>query len=243
MLFKSLGGQKKIFIYWKFYLILFYFIKKQALWFVSNCDAKTRIKIGLLIAKTIPIRVFGRCNHEIEYMRRYGLYRLSTFHKLDIFIRNIFGFMPSNNAQNCKRGSDCERIEFGESKFYFSFESKNCTSYITEKLWRILDTRMIPVVFQPAKEFYELVAPADSFIHADDFDSFDHLAKHLDLVASSFDVYLKYHLWRLDYSIAYKQHQTEPRRMCELCTKLNTETSVIYYDKVYEWFNYKCYSN
>ena len=79
-------------------------------------------------------------------------------------------FGSDNSAEECGSNSECESREFKLNKFYLSFESRNCTNYITEKLWRILRTNMIPVVIQPSREFYEQVAPPDSFIHAQDFD-------------------------------------------------------------------------
>ena len=125
--------------------------------------------------------------------------------------------------------------------FYLSFESVNCTDYLTEKLWRILRTNMIPVVLQPSKENYLRIAPPDSFIHAEDFD-FDakKLANYLDVVSSDIHEYHKYQKWKTDHDVVFSGEHCERRRLCELCTKLNTETSRIHYGNVADWFNDGC---
>lgn len=122
-----------------------------------------------------------------------------------------------------------------------SFESVNCTDYLTEKLWRILRTGMIPVVLQPNKANYIKIAPPGSFIHAEDFDfDAERLATYLNKVSLDFNEYRKYHLWKHEFNVVYSGVNTEKRRMCELCTKLNSEKSVIYYRKIAGWFNEGC---
>jgi hypothetical protein len=107
-----------------------------------------------------------------------------------------------------------------------------------------LNANAIPIVLQPAKNFYDLIAPPSSYIHAQDFD-YDaaKLANYLKMVSNDFEEYFKYQKWRLDYDIMFANKQTEARRLCELCTKLNTEKSRIYYEKVSKWFNLGCIRN
>ena len=105
-------------------------------------------------------------------------------------IGNFFRF---NTCQGMWSGG-CKKAEYeteiAENKFYFAFESKNCSNtYITEKFFRTLRHNIIPVVFQPNREFYEVFAPPDSFIHAQDFD-FDakKLAEYLHKVFIFFNL-------------------------------------------------------
>jgi hypothetical protein len=128
-------------------------------------------------------------------------------------------------------------------KFYLAFESTNCTDYITEKFWRSLSFGLIPIVIQPSKESYEQIAPINSFIHAQDF-NFDIklLAKYLENVSNNFDLYLKHTQWRLKNKAYYKGEDVEPRRFCQLCTKLNTQLSSIYYESISNWFSNQCNS-
>jgi hypothetical protein len=103
---------------------------------------------------------------------------------------------------------------------------------------------MIPVVIQPNKEFYELQAPPNSFIHAQDFD-YDpqRLAKYLHEVSTNFDLYLKHLEWKMHLNVVFTAKQVEARRMCEFCTKLNTEKAAIYYEKISDWFGFQCVEN
>jgi hypothetical protein len=103
---------------------------------------------------------------------------------------------------------------------------------------------LIPVVIQPAKSFYESIAPKDSFIHAQDF-NFDPklLAAYLKKISSNFDLYSKYLTWKYSDDIAHSGNNCEVRRLCELCTRMNTETSQIYYKNAADWFNNACEIN
>lgn len=200
----------------------------SAVWFVSNCDSKYRMKFASSLKTHFPLKVFGSCGKWVCSAKE---------NCLNNFIFNLFG-------DSCARYSDCELNEFNRNKFYLSFESKNCSNYLTEKLWRILRTNLIPVVLQPSRQFYQLNAPPNSFIHAEDFD-YDpvKLATYLKRVASNFELYFKHLEWKFYTDVVYSQTQCETRRFCELCTKLNTERNVIYYEKVSEWFNNNCVVN
>jgi hypothetical protein len=223
--------------------------KNEMLWFVSNCGADFRLNFAAKLSKHIPVNIYGKCkksfytkieNISFNFIQK-GVNLLYEF--FAIIFRFIF--RNTNTYYNCHRDSDCEKNEYSKNKFYLSFESKNCSGYITENLWKILgNTHLIPVVIQPSKQFYEALAPPDSFIHAQDFD-FDaqRLAEYLKLVYSDFNLYLKYQMWRIKYDIAFIVQQTEKRRLCELCTKLNLESSSIYYTFISKWFNNDCIAN
>lgn len=208
------------------------FIERQhkAVWAVSNCHASDRMKFALELKKYIPVTVIGGCANFFLHPESW----------IPIFVRNMF----LNEVLPCPRNSPCEKKLFGDSKFYFSFESYNCKDYLTEKIWRILRTNMIPIVMQPSKENYNLIMPPHSFIHAEDFD-FDpeKLADYLKIVSTDFELFLKYHAWKFDYDVVYSAEKAEKRRFCEVCTKLNEETSTIYYENVVDWFNDGCKDN
>lgn len=215
--------------------------ENRAIWFVSNCDADFRLKFALNLEKHYPIKINGNCEHRANLIRmNINNYFLTKLYDFVAKFKNLF----TKNSNICKPNSKCELDQFSSNKFYLSFESKNCSNYITEKLWKILRTNMIPIVVQPNKMFYELIAPIDSFIHAQDFDyDAGKLGIYLKQVESDFDLYIKHHRWRLDYDVSYTQFMSEKRRMCEVCTKLNTETSSIFYKKVSTWFERNCEIN
>lgn len=216
----------------------------SAVWFVSNCGANFRNSFAFELSDLYETRIFGRCGD--QFRKKYKTRALYLFHR---FKSSIFDFLTFSifkseaifENTNCGRDSECERKEFKTNLFYLSFESRNCSNYITEKFWRILNTNLIPVVIQPAKHYYEEIAPKNSFIHAQDFDyDVTKLANYMRLVSSDFELYFKYHLWRLSYEAVHTAQYTEKRRFCEFCTRLNTEKSTIYYDKISDWFNKKC---
>lgn len=109
----------------------------SALWFVSNCDAKYRIKFTSELKEYFPVKIIGDCAKFVSSEKESAVWT---------FVSRLFD-------EKCNRYSKCETGEFLKHKFYLSFESKNCSNYLTEKLWRILRTDMIPVVLQPAKSF------------------------------------------------------------------------------------------
>lgn len=219
--------------------------KNRAVWFVSNCLASFRLNFGIDLLKHFAFNIHGKCKDYFKFRQNYNLsYSMYTWIK---YFTDLvwFVFSLSNKQEDkCARNSACELKELNENKFYLSFESKNCTDYITEKMWRVLNAQMIPIVIQPAKKYYDLVLPKDSYIHAQDFDfSAAKLGDYLALVSNDFETYLKHHLWRLDYDVVYSGKQCEKRRLCELCTKLNKEKDLIYYDSVSKWFNRGCFKS
>ncbi|PIK50407.1 putative fucosyltransferase-like protein [Apostichopus japonicus] len=87
-------------------------------------------------------------------------------------------------------------------KFYLAFENSCCSHYITEKFWIALSSyEAVPIVVGPSKADYEKVAPPESFIYADDFESFESLAEYVNKVSSTPELYSKFHEWREKYEI------------------------------------------
>ena len=84
-----------------------------------------------------------------------------------------------------------------EYKFYLAFENSNCRDYITEKFYvNGLKNDILPVVMGARKEDYVRSAPQKSFIHVDDFDSPEDLAKYLKELDSNDDLYNEYFQWK-----------------------------------------------
>ena len=67
-------------------------------------------------------------------------------------------------------------------KFYLSFENAyHCNDYISEKFWRnALHSNLVPIVFGPHLDDVLAVAPPNSFIHAEQFDSPSQLVNYID---------------------------------------------------------------
>jgi len=206
--------------------------ENRALWFVDDCESTRRNKFTHELSYFYPTKIYGKCQSQFPNRFRTPVDPINS-------IMSFFFGAYSNGTKfkKCEHKSPCELNELLSNKFYLSFESKNCTNYITEKFWQVLRTNMIPVVLHPNKEFYDIEAPPNSFIHAQDFNyDANRLAAHLHDISNDFNKYLKYQIWKLDYDIVHSIEQTKRRRLCELCTKLNTEKANIYYENVSEWF-------
>ena len=69
------------------------------------------------------------------------------------------------NAQPCSSNhfSDCMPLVEANYKFYLSFENSFCRDYITEKFWKVLKYRVVPIVLGAGN--YSLYAPPKSYIN------------------------------------------------------------------------------
>ena len=135
----------------KFVEIEFKKRSNKVLWFVSNCNAKKRMEFVEKMALYYQIEINGKCTEKIK----------NNFKNISLIDFKNY---------KCPRDTQCEKNAFGSNKFYFAFENRNCSDYITEKFWRSLDFNLIPIVLHPNKEYYEKIAPENSFIHLADFD-------------------------------------------------------------------------
>ncbi|XP_045624133.1 glycoprotein 3-alpha-L-fucosyltransferase A [Procambarus clarkii] len=109
-------------------------------------------------------------------------------------------------------------------KFYLAFENGNCLDYLTEKVWwNALGKGAVPVVMGTSVENYKKLMPPNSFIHIDEYDSPQHLAKHLQYLASNSEAYNKYHEWRSKFRVLNEHgfFQTPVYHYCRVCEALN----------------------
>ncbi|XP_071849649.1 4-galactosyl-N-acetylglucosaminide 3-alpha-L-fucosyltransferase FUT6-like [Apostichopus japonicus] len=118
----------------------------------------------------------------------------------------------------------------GKYKFYLSLENSCCNEYLTEKFWRALEMGMVPVVLGAPLEHYRKLAPPNSFIHVDQFNTLAELAVHLITLHSNDERYLEYHKWRNEGKlISYGQEEQYVRPLnnetqCSMLGKLlNTD--------------------
>ncbi|CAJ0947401.1 unnamed protein product, partial [Mesorhabditis belari] len=115
-------------------------------------------------------------------------------------------------------------------QFYFAFENSNCRDYVTEKFFQALRFGAIPIVFGASLEFYQKIAPKDSFVHISQFPSIKELARFLKLVASTQELLEKFHAWRTEYSFV------DTRFYCRLCALMQNPHEKVYED-LSEWFS------
>merc|ERR1719187_1445132 len=68
----------------------------------------------------------------------------------------------------------------------------------------------------PPKKDYEKVAPPNSFIHIDDFETPEKLGQYLNILHNNKTEYFKYLEWKEDYEV-----ECEEKWSCQLCKKLH----------------------
>ena len=124
-------------------------------------------------------------NNRLEYAKELGNY---------IGV-DIYGGCGTNRCG--KKDQDCRAMLGRKYKFYLSFENSNCADYITEKFWNnALHHDMVPIVMGASIHDYEAVAPPNSFIHVDNFQGPEDLAKYLHVLDQDDDLYNEYFAWK-----------------------------------------------
>ena len=87
-------------------------------------------------------------------------------------------------------------------KFYLSFENALCQDYITEKFFIAMYAGALPIVYGGlSKGDYEKIAPENSFIHVDDYDTIEDLSNHLTYLSNNIEAYNSYFWWRQHYKV------------------------------------------
>ena len=83
-------------------------------------------------------------------------------------------------------------------KFYLAFENAiHCNDYLSEKFWRnALGSGAVPVVYGAHPDDVKAVAPPNSYIHVEDFETPAALVEYLDYLDGNDTAYLEYHQWR-----------------------------------------------
>jgi alpha-1,3-fucosyltransferase len=125
-------------------------------------------------------------------------------------------------------------------KFYFAFENSLCDDYVTEKLYKVMDSIIIPVVYSGAD--MSRFAPPMSYVDANSFKTVEDLAKHLKFLAENPEEYAKYFWWRKHYKIrTIEQFDFDAVHRCRICQKFNDPYMKFkqqVYTDIYEWFHH-----
>ena len=113
------------------------------------------------------------------------------------------------------RGLEAKTLS--EYKFYLAFENSKCPDYVTEKLFRVINSDIsenppVPVVMGPNKTWYDENLPAKSFIHVNDFKTPEKLAQYLKYLSQHPNEYVEYLSWRRHYT-----KTCESSTKCQLC--------------------------
>ncbi|KAH7702075.1 Fucosyl transferase family protein [Aphelenchoides avenae] len=126
-------------------------------------------------------------------------------------------------------GKECLLEKIERYYFYLAFENSVCRDYVTEKFWTAVKNLVVPIVL--SREVMDGIAPADSFIAVDDFNSTQELVARLNDLINNGDDYMKYFEWT-------KHYRRTPARLsplCDLCRLVVKETKAIIPDIVHFW--------
>ena len=140
-------------------------------------------------------------------------------------------------SQKCPRASkDCYKILNSQYKFYLAFENSNCVDYITEKFFvNGLKYNILPIVMGARKQDYVRSAPEKSFIHVDDFDGPEQLAKYLHKLDNDDNLYNEYFQWK------GTGEMINTKFFCRVCSLLHDEQRTRdeaskYYKDINNWW-------
>ena len=122
--------------------------------------------------------------------------------------------------------SDCSPM-IKHYKFHLSFENALCKDYVTEKLFNLLRSRVLPVVFGGVN--YTAEAPQHSYINIADFESPRTLADYLLKLDSNDTLYTEYFEWSKEF-VAMSPFRSMVDAFCRLCeffSKPRTHKTVV----------------
>uniref|UniRef100_A0A914VZ55 Fucosyltransferase n=1 Tax=Plectus sambesii TaxID=2011161 RepID=A0A914VZ55_9BILA len=112
----------------------------------------------------------------------------------------------------------CEQRILPDYRFFIAFENNICRDYVTEKFWR-LKRLIVSIVLRAS--ILDGIAPDDSFIAVDQFQSVAALAAHLEMLSRNETEYLRYFEWTIHYQ---KIEAPRSEAFCRLCNWLHGPT-------------------
>ncbi|XP_062415849.1 4-galactosyl-N-acetylglucosaminide 3-alpha-L-fucosyltransferase 9-like [Pungitius pungitius] len=133
---------------------------------------------------------------------------------------------PVGNEDFVKIMSSC--------KFYLSFENSFHRDYITEKFFNPLTWGSVPVVMGPPRHMYEGHAPAESFIHVDDFPSPKELAERLLYLDQNQTEYMRFFNWRSMFKV--KRDLFGREIACKTCRYLQNHKEYQAFNDLNTWY-------
>ncbi|CAH0723382.1 unnamed protein product, partial [Brenthis ino] len=137
---------------------------------------------------------------------------------------DVFGKCSKNHKESCPGHfrSDCNIMS--GYLFYLVFENSECEEYLTEKsFYNAYSKGAIPVILGPTVENCELLLPPNSFLHIDNFESPEELAKNIIEISKDDNKLLSYHRWRNDFEVVNEHGYfgSKSYHLCRICEALN----------------------
>ena len=165
-------------------------------WLVSHCNAPNkREKFVALLNKITQVDIYGRCAKDFGLTNKIPHY------------------------------SEEEKELLSSYKFYLSFENTHCPEYVTEKIYKIINSDIshnppVPIVMGPNKSFYEEILPSNSFIHVDDYESAESLGNYLYELNTQPSQYFKYLKFR-NHNKLVCDKDSVPCKLCNILLERN----------------------
>ncbi|VDD77182.1 unnamed protein product [Mesocestoides corti] len=119
--------------------------------------------------------------------------------------------------------ANCFEMISKKSKFYLAFENSNCQDYVTEKLFRnAFMNGLVPIVYGTREDNYKDLAPPNSYIHVNQFQSLKHLVEYLKYLHENDTAYANYFAWKEYGEVQVRIHHLSTKTPNVLCTVLIT---------------------
>lgn len=164
-------------------------VSKYGYWMYYDQKVKENpVTVNIVGEKNLLVAWFPPCNKtskSYELATRLGYY---------IYVDRYGECSDVKCPQN--RQEVCFRILREKYKFYLAFEDEYCDGYVPDMFYLALQANAIPVVMGLPRTFYESVAPENSFIHVDDFNSTQDLVNHLYRIGKDDKLFNSYFSWR-----------------------------------------------
>ncbi len=125
-----------------------------------------------------------------------------------------------DTAHSYTSSEECDEMLRTNYKFYLAFENSICDEYVTEKFFRALRLLVVPIVLR--KKDYEHIAPPNSFIAVDQFNTVEGLASYIKYINSNNSAYASYLEWSRCYRViddTLVSMTAAP--LCQLCRMLH----------------------
>ena len=177
---------------------------KLVAWFASHCDTQSlRERYIRKLKQHVDVDVYGLCGPlKCGFVWETGLSR-----------------------------PECYQIMERDYKFYLSFENSLCVDYATEKLFRIFDYHVVPIVLGHAD--YSQITPPHSYINALDYTP-QELAAYLTVLDNNDTLYNEYFAWKKSYVVYSGLEAMTRESFCLLCHKLHHDRQVKVYGNIHD---------
>jgi alpha-1,3-fucosyltransferase len=121
---------------------------------------------------------------------------------------------------------------FKQYKFYLSFENTLCADYVTEKVYKVMNDLVVPVVFNGAD--MNRFLPPMSYIDANSFETVEDLAIYLKFLSDNPKEYVKYFWWKKHYQVL-NWYQNDLPNICKKVRFFQSKRKS--YKDIQSWFS------